>query len=228
MNSRLSKIDTLWSLVQRANDPESPQARSAQQELWNRYAGAARRYLGAALRNDEAVDEVMQELGVKLASNAFRNADPHKGQFRVFMKTCLFRLVVDYRRRAGRNRVQAGLQEALPVDDEVDFTQPWREELLALAWARLSALEQEKKKPWHTVLRARIDHPELDSKQLASLVEEKLEKPVSSANYRVLLHRSREKFADVLVELVADSPEHAERDHVAGRAGGVESAGHLS
>lgn len=205
MDSRLSKIDTLWSVVRRANDSESPDAQSAQQKLWAMYSGAAKRYLLAALRNEDAADEVMQELGVKLASNAFQNADPNKGSFRAFLKTSLFRMVADYRRKAVRNKLRHEIKDEIESSEETDFVEPWREELLTHAWIQLEQFQDDTGKPWHTVLRSKIDQPKMDSTQLAEFASEKSGKEISSGNYRVLLHRAREKFAELLLNQVADS-----------------------
>lgn len=211
MDSRLSKIETLWSMVRHANDTAGTDPQNAQQQLWNRYHGAARRYLGAALRDSDAVDEVMQDLALKIVRKDFRNADPDKGSFRAFMKTVLFRMVADYRRSKARSKERSPLVEGSDVAEPTDasFSQPWREELLTLAWIQLEELESESGSPWHTVLRAKIDNPQMKTPALADLATKKAGKPISESNYRVLVHRAREKFSDLLVEQVAhtlDSP----------------------
>lgn len=215
MNSRLSQISTLWSVVRNANDSQSDNAREAQQQLWNQYSRAARRYLGSALQDDEAVEEVMQDLALKIVRREFKNATPAKGSFRSFMKTVLFRMVADYRRRQARDReyTASDENEALnPAQEE--FATSWREEALDLAWAKLEELEEESGRPWYAVLRAKIDHPELNSAQLAESVSRKTNQSISEANYRVLLHRSREKFAEILVEQVAQTLAVADEMHL--------------
>jgi len=214
MESRLSRIATLWSVVRNAHDPESAVAQQAQQKLWEQYSGAARRYLGSALRDDDAVDEIMQELALKLVRQEFRNADADKGSFRSFMKTVLFRMVAGYRRSQGRKKVFATDDADDLADQPVDtgqqeFIHSWREEVLTLAWIELEELEEESGRPWNSVLRARIDHPKLTSSQLAEIVTERTGSRISESNYRVLLHRSREKFADLLVGRVADTLQNA-------------------
>ncbi len=205
MDSRLSRINTLWSVVRNAHDSQEDVARQAQQRLWEQYSRAARSYLGAALRDDEAIDEVMQELALKLVRQDFRNASPDKGSFRAFMKTVLFRMVADYRRRQSRNREHAAEVEAEsgmePAQQEFALT--WREEVLSMAWARLEELEDETGRPWNSVLRAKIDHPGKNSGELAAIVNGRTRHEISEGNYRVMLHRAREKFAEVLVEQVA-------------------------
>jgi RNA polymerase sigma-70 factor (ECF subfamily) len=43
------------------------------------------------------------------------------------------------------------------------------------------------------------------SPELAELVSNLLQKEISSGNVRVLVHRARERFAEILIELVRDS-----------------------
>jgi len=215
MNSRLSQISTLWSVVRNANDSQSDTAREAQQQLWDQYSRAVRRYLGAALQDDEAVDEVMQELALKLVRQEFKNATPEKGSFRAFMKTVLFRMVADYRRRQARGREYTASDQDRPLDPaQEEFATSWREEALELAWTKLEELEEESGRPWYAVLRAKIDHPELNSAELAEEVSRKTSHSITEANYRVLLHRSREKFAELLVDIVAQTLQVADEEHL--------------
>ena len=69
----LSRIETLWSVVRQAHDDGSEVARTAQDELLERYGGAARRYLLAALREENAADEVFQEFALIERSTVFEN-----------------------------------------------------------------------------------------------------------------------------------------------------------
>ena len=49
---RLSRINTLWSVVLRAHGDNSLECKSAQEELLERYGFAIRRYLNSALRDE--------------------------------------------------------------------------------------------------------------------------------------------------------------------------------
>ena len=219
MESRLSKIDTLWSVVRRANSSQQPLAQAAQQKLWNQYSGAVRRYLFAALRNETAVEEVMSELALKIARNDFHMADPQKGPFRTFLKTCLFRMVADWRRKQVRNREHQASQDA-PIEiesiderqEDTEFVTSWREELLTQAWIDLEDYEEDTGRPWNTVLRAKISNADLNTEQLADIVTKKTGKPMSVSNYRVVLHRSRDKFGDFLVQQVANTLDPCTRE----------------
>jgi RNA polymerase sigma-70 factor (ECF subfamily) len=216
MNSRLSTIETLWSMVRHASDSR---ATAAQEELLDRYGDAIRRYLRAALRDEHAADDLYQEFAFKLIRGDFRTADPEKGRFRVFIKTCLRRMIIDAQRtRSGRKLTQLPAAEpaaaAEPTGDDEDFTRHWRRELLRQATLDLQEREATTSKPLHTVLRARIDHPDAPSDQLAVLLSAQLGREISHANVRVLLHRSREAFAQCLVDRIVETLEDPTREEL--------------
>ena len=74
----LSQIQTLWSVVELAHGDHTAMA-SAQQKMLDRYGGAVRRYALAALRDEDAADEVFQEFALKFVRGDFRGAVPAKG-----------------------------------------------------------------------------------------------------------------------------------------------------
>lgn len=88
-----------------------------------------------------------------------------------------------------------------------EFTVSWRNELLAGTWTALREYETESQKPFYTVLRFRADHPDLRSPELAMEVSELLGRDIKAGNIRVLVHRAREVFADLLVRQVESSLE---------------------
>ena len=174
---RLSRIDTLWSVVRQANESSAESAKLAQHQLLDRYGGAIRRYLLGSLRNEDAADEVFQEFSLKLVSGAFQKADASFGRFRSFLKTTLFHLIVDYQRRGKRNAAQALIEEApdraMPEEDRIAqedaaWTRSWRDELLAKGWAALAKIEQSTGTPYYTVLRFRSENPDLRSQDIAA------------------------------------------------------------
>jgi len=210
---RLSRIQTAWSMVRRAHGDHTA-VQSAQQALLDRYGGAVRRYALAALRDEEAADEVFQEFALRFVRGDFEQADPERGRFRAFVKTVVYRLIVDYQRRARKHLREAPMHSNLaePVAgsentaaDDAMFRTSWRDELLARCWQRLADDEQQSGKPYHTVLRYRADHPDLRSPELAAGLSDKLGKPINAGAVRVLLHRSREAFAECLLDEVTQS-----------------------
>ncbi len=200
---RLSRIDTLWSVVRQANESDAAKARRAQEELLERYGGAVRRYLLGSLRNEDAADEVFQEFSLKLVTGAFQKADANFGRFRSFLKTTLFHLIVDYQRRGKRNAAQPLVGDApdrpLPEDrlaeEDAAWTRSWRDELLAKGWKALAEVEKNTGTPYYTVLRYRSEHPYDRSQDIAAALdgkvnEGKAKKPLTSTSVRVLIHRA--------------------------------------
>jgi RNA polymerase sigma factor (sigma-70 family) len=211
-DEHLSQIQTLWSMVERAHGDHTA-VESAQQMLLDRYGGAVRRYALAALRDEDAADEVFQEFALRFVRGDFRGADPERGRFRAFVKTIVYRLIVDYQRRKKKSfregPMHSNIAEPAAGDDDgaddVLFRASWRDDLLSRCWDKLAADEQTTGKPHFTVLRYRVDHPDARSPELAESLSEKLGKPINAGAVRVLLHRARDAFADLLLEEVSNS-----------------------
>jgi RNA polymerase sigma-70 factor (ECF subfamily) len=210
---RLSQIDTLWSVVRRAHVEQPSRARDAQQEMIERYGNAIRQYLRGALRDDAAADEVYQEFALRFVRGDLRSADPDRGRFRNYLKTILFRLVADHHRRGKRQwALPMGAASTEPAATSPDqqmqdeqFTNAWRGELLRRSWDALAEAEKQTGKPWFTVLQLRVQNPDMRSTQLAIELSKRLDKPTTTANFRVLLHRARERFAGHLLDLARQS-----------------------
>jgi RNA polymerase sigma-70 factor (ECF subfamily) len=215
-DAHLSQIQTLWSVVQLAHGKPAA-AQPAQQAMLDRYGGAVKRYALAALRDEDAAEEVFQEFALKFVRGDFSGADPARGRFRAFVKTIVYRLIVDFQRRQrAHGRIvplhsnvaeEAGgfAGEGAAAGDDAAFRAGWRDELLARAWQRLEAEEKQTGKPLHTVLRYRVDHADDASPELAAGLSERLKRPVSAGAARVLLHRARDAFAAFLLEDVLES-----------------------
>src|SRR4051812_40597162 len=172
----ISRIQTAWSMVRDAHRDHTA-VQSAQERLLDRYGGAIRRYALSALRDEDAAQEVFQEFALRFVRGDFGNADPERGRFRAFVKTIVYRLIVDYQRRSkkrGREmpmhsnvaEPEADTPESTDQDDAV-FRTSWRDELLARCWQRLAEDEKETGKPYCSVLRYKVEHPELRSPELA-------------------------------------------------------------
>lgn len=219
--SRLSGIETLWTVVRRAHNQVGDDATEAQQLLLDQYGGAVRRYLLGALRNEDAANEVFQEFALKFVRGDFGKANPDKGRFRQFVKTVVYRMVVDHQRREKKDRrhkdlaeMQADSEPTATEQAEVDFTNSWRSELLARAWRSLEAAQATSGKPYYVVLRVRADNPEMRSPDIAKALTKQLDREISAGNARVLVHRSREIFAEKLLDLVEDSLQDRDEDEL--------------
>jgi RNA polymerase sigma-70 factor (ECF subfamily) len=218
-SSRLSRIETPWSVVRKARDGSDDSVRRARQLLLDGYGGAARRYLGAVLRNDEAADELFQEFALRVMRGDFRAATPERGRFRSFVKSSLYHLIVDHRRWAARRErplMDAPTEMVEPVCDQEDelFIEHWRQELLDRSWASLAAAQQPDGAPYYCALRLLVENPNQSSEELAARLSAQLDRTINHGNVRVVIHRARQMFAEHLVTEVADSLEDPTDDQI--------------
>jgi RNA polymerase sigma-70 factor (ECF subfamily) len=211
----LSQIGTLWSLVGQAHTTPGAEACAAQRQLLERYGGAVRRYLHGAVRDPDAADELFQEFACRFLRGDLHGADPGRGRFRDYVKGVLFHLVADHHKRQQRRprplpADYAGTAEepALPDEQDRAFLASWREDLLARCWAGLEAIERATGQPLYTVLRFRADHPNMHSPEMAEELGPRLGKPVTASGVRQMLHRARERFADLLLDEIANALEN--------------------
>jgi RNA polymerase sigma-70 factor (ECF subfamily) len=215
-NGHLSNISTCWSVVQRAHG--AAQSQGARHALLDRYGGAVYRYLHGAIRNPSAAEELYQEFALRLLRGDFHRAAPQYGRFRNFVKTALVRLVNrDGERQQARPRtLDIDVADPTRSADE-KFQESWRTELLANSWQRLEDFEEETGRPYYRVLRLRVDQLGRSSEDLAAQLSLQLERRVTAAGVRQMLHRAREKFAEILLDQVIQSmadptPEEVEEE----------------
>jgi RNA polymerase sigma factor (sigma-70 family) len=208
---RLSQIQTLWSVIRVAHDSDgaSPEVRAAKEALLAQYGGAIRRYLLAALRSEDAADEVYQDFALKFLRGAFHGANPDRGRFRSFVKTIIYRMIVDYQRLQKRLRAAdvheldaADHRGPLPPEEESAFQRSWRDDLLARTWEQLQADEERTGRPYFTLMQLRTEFPEARSDDLAIRLAERLGTPQTAGAVRVALHRARERFAELLLTAI--------------------------
>ena len=87
LSQRLSRINTLWTMVFQAHGADRDAVQQAQCVLLERYRGAIYRYLVGALRDADAAEELAQEFALRFVRGDFRRANPEKGRFRSYLKT---------------------------------------------------------------------------------------------------------------------------------------------
>jgi RNA polymerase sigma-70 factor (ECF subfamily) len=218
-NPHLSQITTLWSMVHKAHGLDAEAARAARQRLLRHYSGAVKRYLLGALRDPDTADELSQEFALRFLAGKYGGADPERGRFRNFVKGVLAHLIADhYRKQQARPRQEpldaanVAASYADPAAPDPLFVESWRHEVLERTWQALAKVEAKSGQPFHTVLRLRIDQPDLRSPQLAEHLATRLGKPVSAAGVRQTLHRARDRFADLLLDEVVQTLGKAEED----------------
>ena len=208
LNQRLASISTMWTVLRDAHGELSDQATDAQRVLLERYGGAIYRYLLAAVRDPHIADDLTQEFSYRLVKGDFKHADPERGQFRVYIKTVLFRMVSEYRKnKAKEPRGQFFESQAIEIanDDQPQTDQQWieswRDELLARAWESLLANNA----VFYAVLKLKSENPKMDSAEMSERITAQIMKPMSADNVRQTLRRARDQFAAYLIDEVAES-----------------------
>jgi RNA polymerase sigma factor (sigma-70 family) len=208
----LNSIATRWTLVCQAHDGPTAVMRSAQEQLLERYGGAIRRYLLGAVRDEDSADELFQEFACRFLHGDLRGADPERGRFRDFVKGVLFHLIADFHNRQKKRPRSLAADRPEPAVDpptlgemDSDFLRNWRDDLLARCWAALEKVEKETGHLYYTVLRFRAQNADLPSAQMAIELGTAIRKNLTAAGVRQTLHRAREKYADLLIDQVADS-----------------------
>jgi RNA polymerase sigma-70 factor (ECF subfamily) len=220
LEQHLSHIATQWSVLYQAHKGDETEAARARQLLMQRYCGAVYRYLLRAVRDPSVAEDLTQEFALRFIQGRFGQADPSQGRFRNYVKGALFRLVQDHHRSRAKGPRAVPLEHDAPVPDpheaeaDLEFRESWRLELLSRAWRALQKVQEETGQPFHDVLRLRVDQPDLSSGQMAEALAVRLSRPLTAANVRQLLHRARERFADLLLEDVQQSLEGAPLDQV--------------
>jgi RNA polymerase sigma-70 factor (ECF subfamily) len=222
-SQRLSRIATLWTVVRQAHEPADRDAlEEAQHALMERYCTSVHRYLLGALRDEEAADELFQEFALRFLRGDLRRTDAKRGRFRDYLRTTLINLVNDHHRR----RAQA--DRPLPIDvaattpaegsseassDGSDaFIATWRSELMNHAWAALERTQPS----YHAVLLYHVQNPTAESAQAAEALSPRLGKTITKANLRVMLHRARERFGELLLSEVVRSLQSPTDEELAG------------
>lgn len=218
-DQRLSQINTQWSVLLQAHRGTADEAAAARQVLMQRYLGAVYRYLVAAVRDSAVADDLTQEFALRFIQGRFGQVDRDQGRFRNYVKASLFRLVQDHYRELQREPravsldADPGLSAPAEVDEQA-FRDSWRQELLARAWKALEQVQAQTAQPYYAVLRLRVDQPDLDSAAVAEHLGQQLGRPFTAPGIRQLVHRARERFAELLLDDVRESMEHAPLERV--------------
>jgi RNA polymerase sigma-70 factor (ECF subfamily) len=205
--------------VRRAHHASLVSAEQARNDLVLRYASAIRRYVGALMRDDAGSDEVAQDVVLRLLSGDFAGADPNRGRFRQLLKTAIRNMVrnqwaKDNRRRTADVDVDDVRLSSDDADD-AEWLENWRTALLDLTWSALQ--EYERTQPSSSacqLLRLRTNYPDATSDELAERLSKITGQPIKADAVRQKLRRARVKFAELLIEELADGLETPSVDRV--------------
>jgi RNA polymerase sigma factor (sigma-70 family) len=204
--TRLNEIATNWSLLRLAHQDSVTQTGPARNALVLRYSGALRKFLGMLVPDEQDADDVAQEVVVRLLRGDFARAAPDRGRFRDYLAVAARNLVRAYWTRKRPRQASAldveQVAAAGPSDEE--FLATWQRALLEKAWGALEEYQRTHRGSlsW-TLLRLRSENPEDDSEQLAARLSEAAGKKYRADAVRQQLHRARLRFAQFLLEEVA-------------------------
>jgi hypothetical protein len=205
----LEQISTRWHLI---SDP-------AQFVL--RYAPAIRRYLGALLRDPDAVDEVGQELLLRSLQSKFSPERVTRGRFRDYLRSVVRNAALTWWRRQQSRPAAVDLDPdelagASGVAElERGWVDEWRRCLLERTWEALDAHQREASGNLaYTTLRVAVDHPD-ESPAQAARVSALAGRELKPEAFRKQLSRARRLFAALLVREVAQTLERPTADDLA-------------
>jgi DNA-directed RNA polymerase specialized sigma24 family protein len=201
-DDRLSRIETHWTAVLRAHGQSIAGAKSARGDLLLRYSGAVYRYLLGAVRDADVAADLCQDFAVRFLRGDFHRVAPEKGRFRDYVKMALVNLANDHHRARQAGPQPLAIDAAAPeLPSEDDFVGGWRQSVLDQTWKALA----EENPTFHAVLLLRIENPDMPSGEMAERASAQLGKPMSAENVRKSLQRAHAKFADLMLDQIADS-----------------------
>ena len=218
---RLSEIETAWGPIEDAHAGRIDLVEPAREKLLARYRKAVFGYLCGCTRDPDRAEDLSQEFWLKFLQGAFRHADPGTGSFRKYVKAALSHMVS--RDDAKRRRAGAALDTdppdvAAPPSFDEDgraFQERWQQAVLNDCWERLVKGELPGSVPLCAVLRAKAEFPDRPDQELAGVVAERTGRPISHANFRKILQRAREQFAELVYQVVAESLRDPTSDRIA-------------
>jgi RNA polymerase sigma factor (sigma-70 family) len=213
---RLDAMTTRWSLVRRAHGQSLNSAGQARSELVLRYSAAIRSYVRAMVRDDEQGDELAQDAVVRLLSGDFAGADPNRGRFRDLLKVAVRNMTRNYWSKQQRRRsVDLDLNLVGETEEETEWVTGWRQNALDLAWSALESFERSQPtSSAYSILRLRTQFPDATSDELAKKLTARTGQPVSAEAARQKLRRARVKFAELLIDEIADGLDDNSPDRI--------------
>jgi RNA polymerase sigma-70 factor (ECF subfamily) len=206
----LDQIETDWSLVY---EPA---------HLVARYARPIQRYLCALIKNEHDAEEVAQDFLLWVSQHGLPRASQDRGRFRDYLKKIVRNVALNFLNRRQPSHSDHGLLSvpaaAEPRHPDQEWVEQWRHCLLQRAWRRLE--RHQHRSPdnlFHTVLRLCARHPGEDSKTLAERASQLSGKPLRPDAFRKQVSRARLKFAEFLVQEIAETldrpaPEDVEQE----------------
>jgi RNA polymerase sigma-70 factor (ECF subfamily) len=218
----LSRIETNWKAILQARQGAAGEdGGAARRRLLARYWRAVEGYLQRKLRVDPAAaEQVCSDFTLRFLEDdrILAAADPDRGRFRSYLRTILYRMVMDYwRGKKRQDRLFRSLegaaadaaappQEAAADAGEDADLERWHGAVVRKAWRALEREEEGRGgPPYARLLLLKEAEPDATSAQLAEQLAGQYPGPVSAELVRKWAERGRQMFGDRLVAEVASS-----------------------
>lgn len=209
---RLDMIETEWTMLRKAHQGTVNTGSGARNTIVLRYATAIRSYVHAITRNDTDADELSQEVIIRLLNGDFAGADPNRGRFRDLLKVAVKNMTRNHWAKQNRRKtvefdveLSEGIEEGGVSESDATWTESWQNNILEIAWSRLESFQaQNEGCVLFSALHLRSEHADADSPALAAMVSREHDREISAATFRQHLRRARIRFAEYVVEEVAN------------------------
>ena len=184
--SRLDDVSTCWVDLDEARRADRPElARAAGNRLLQRYRRPILGYVRRALPDESDAEGIFNDFAANFLAGRFQRVDPARGRFRDYLKSALFNLVRDHRRKCKPHHALKDDVVARPVGEEFgskddrDFLEIWRRDFLARAWEYLDNVERcHPQRPYSTILRMKIQNS-LRSAEIARRLSASMDRHLS-------------------------------------------------
>ena len=183
-------------------------------QFFEQYSTAVYSYLRSILREPDATEEVVQQFAVRVLERSFRGYSPERGRFRDYLKATLRNLVADYwRGRQESKRLNltvspktwSNVPEPASIDEALGARQVELESQIESVLSKLSKQRENRQPSDSEVLVHVMQNPEQTSAAAAAALTLALDlpSPLSAVSFRQMLHRARERFAEMFIEELA-------------------------
>lgn len=217
-NSGAVFVTTHWSVVVAAGRSETPRARAALEQLCRNYWHPLYYYVRRqGVPPDDAQDLTQAFFAIFLSRNSIATADPDRGRFRSFLLASLKNFLHDEwdksraLKRGGGQVFTADFQDEEarvarelidPISPDKAYARRWALLLLEHVYRRLEEeAQQQGRTAQFNILRVAL----MGNSDAAPYAELAARLGTTEGAMRVAVHRLRQRYREVLRELIADT-----------------------